>query len=223
MEWPKKLTINIVENDAWKRFFVDFVCFITRMTATVFFSFFCYKYIIYPMICYIAHPTHAIFEWRKNMKRTEKKTNQIFFFASIYYSTINSFIITFGSIIYLSALLSTSAICNVCGSANNSNFQFPIINVDLITEQKNPSKLPFSARKKENGSFPLTVSFIVNNYNTSSLFFVCRSWSTNVYVNPSTPKPISNLYFEFFFHIKRYGPDSNDDIDRTKGRLHDVL
>ncbi len=119
----------------------------------------------------------------RNLWVTKKNESNIFLCFYIYYSTINSFIIKFGSIIYLSALLSTCAICNVCGSANNSNFQFSITNVNLIIEQKNPSKLPFPPEKKENDSFSLTVSFLVNHYNTSSLFFVCLSWSANVYVN----------------------------------------
>ena len=39
----------------------------------------------------------------------------------------------------------------------------------------------------------------------------------------SATKVGANLYFYRFFHIKRYGRDSNDHINSTRGRLHDTL
>ncbi len=41
-------------------------------------------------------------------------------------------------------------------------------------------------------------------------------------------KSLSEISFSvflshFFFHIKRYGSDSNGDIDSARGQLHDIL
>ena len=60
-------------------------------------------------------------------------------------------------------------------------------------------------RTEQNGVFEVRISSVFHAY-----FFKTKFWKTR-------------LIFQFFFRIKRYGPDSNGDIDSTRGRLQDVL